>query len=219
MESLNFQSVLKLRITTILEAEQRKKQILNCAKKLFASRGYYQTQISDIQKAAGVARGTIYQYFKNKDDIFTTLLENLFVEWKCVLSKIPDNNSESYKDGIKFFRYKIKNSFEFFANDPDYCNILLKIGLGLGENYDKIISRFDKQVIELENNYLLAGIKLNRIKPQTDVELASNLIGGAFMRMIYYYGVTKKNREDIDIDQLTDKFVDAYSFGIFIEKS
>ena len=57
-----------------MDSEQRKKQILQCAKKLFAAKGYYQTQISDIQNAAGVARGTIYQYFKNKDDIFLTLL-------------------------------------------------------------------------------------------------------------------------------------------------
>jgi AcrR family transcriptional regulator len=202
-----------------MDAEQRKKQILECAKKLFASRGYYQTQISDIQHAAGVARGTIYQYFKNKDDIFATILENLFVEWKGVLSKIPDNDSEDFKSGIKFFRYKIKNSFEFFADDPDYCNILLKIGLGLGENFDMLIRRFDVQMVDLTNKYLKAGIRQNRIKPDIDLELLSNLIGGALMRMAYYYGVTKKDKDAIDIDQLTERFVNAFSYGIFMEKT
>lgn len=202
-----------------MDAEQRKKQILQCAKKLFASKGYYQTQISDIQHAAGVARGTIYQYFKNKDDIFGTILENLFVEWKSVLSKIPDNNSEDYKSGIKFFRYKIKSSFEFFADDPDYCNILLKISLGLGENFDMLVSRFDYQIVALTNNYLKAGIKQNKIKPDIDLELLSNLIGGALMRMAYYYGVTKKDKGAIDIDLLTERFVNAFSYGIFLEKT
>lgn len=202
-----------------MDAEQRKKQILDCAKKLFASRGYYQTQISDIQHAAGVARGTIYQYFKNKDDIFATILENLFAEWKNVLSKIPDNNSEDYKSGIKFFKYKIRNTFEFFADDPDYCNILLKISLGLGENFDSLVSRFDYQIVELATTYLKAGIRMNRVKADVDLELLSNLIGGSLTRMAYYYGVTKKDKDAIDIDQLSERFVNAFAYGIFEEKS
>jgi len=202
-----------------MDAAERKKQILNCAKRLFASKGYYQTQISDIQHAAGVARGTIYQYFKNKDDIFATILDDLFAEWKTVLSKIPDNNSEDFKSGIKFFKYKIKNTFEFFADDPDYCNILLKISLGLGENFNSLVSRFDQQIVELAANYLKAGIKQNRIKPDIDLELMSNIIGGSLTRMAYYYGVTKKNRADIDIDLLSERFVNTFAYGIFVEKT
>lgn len=202
-----------------MDAEQRRKQILECAKKLFASRGYYQTQISDIQQAAGVARGTIYQYFKNKDDIFETILENLFIEWKNALGKRPEAGSEELTNGFRFFRFKIKNLFEFFDEDPDYCNILLRIGLGLGENFDKIIRRFDIQMVELANNFLKAGIKQKRIRPDIDLELLSNLIGGAIMRTAYYYGVTKKGKDAIDIDLLTDGFVSAFAFGIFLEKS
>lgn len=208
----------KTRIVTRMNPEQRKEQILDCAKKLFAENGYYLTQISDIQKASGVARGTIYQYFKNKDDIFATILENFFVKWKSALASNPDNSSEDYQNGFKFFKYKIKKSFEFFADDPDYCQILLKIGLGLGENFDRLISRFDSQIVALAKNYLHVGIKMNRIKPDIDVELVSNLIGGAFMRMAYYYGVTNKDNNTLNIDLLTENFVNAFSFGFFIEK-
>lgn len=202
-----------------MDAVERKKQILICAKKLFASKGYYQTQISDIQHAAGVARGTIYQYFKNKDDIFATILDDLFVEWKNVLAKIPDNNSEDFKSGIKFFKFKIKNTFEFFADDPDYCNILLKISLGLGENFDSLVSRFDQQIVELATNYLKAGIRQKRIKPDIDLELMSNVIGGSLTRMAYYYGVTRNNRDAVDIDLLSERFVNAFAYGIFVDKN
>jgi len=202
-----------------MDAVQRREQILNCAKKLFADNGYYQTQISDIQQAAGVARGTIYQYFKNKDDIFITILEGLFLEWKNAISNNPEDKSEYYKSGISFFKYKIRNSFKFFADQPDYCNILLKIGLGLGENFDTIISRFDIQIVELAKNYLIVGQNLKRIKPDVDVELVSNMIGGAFMRMAYYYGVTKRDNDSVDIERLTEGFVKAFSFGVYVEKS
>ncbi len=209
----------KVKTRKRMPPEERKEQILNCARKLFAADGYYQTQISDIQKASNVARGTVYQYFKSKDEIFTTILEDLFIKWKSELADIPDEDSEEYKSGIKFFGYKIKRSFEFFVNNPDYCSILLKIGLGLGENFDRLISNFNFQILELAKKYLIVGIKLKRIKPDTDVELVANLIGGAFMRMAYYYGVTKKDKESIDIDLLSERFVNAFSYGIFIENN
>lgn len=208
----------RTRIVKRMPPELRKQQIMDCARKLFAAEGYYQTQISDIQKASNVARGTVYQYFKSKDDLFTEILEDLFVKWKAALADTPDSDSDEYKSGLKFFTYKIKRSFEFFADNPDYCSILLKIGLGLGENFDVLISRFDHQIVELAKKYLSVGIKLGRVQPDTDVELVANMIGGAFTRMAYFYGVTKKDKDSINIDLLSERFVKTLSFGFFIEK-
>ncbi len=201
-----------------MDAEQRKNQILDCAKKLFSMKGYYQTQITDIQHAAGVARGTIYQYFKNKDDIFETLLDRFHEDWKRVLSQKPEDPEKVYGSGLEVFKFRVKQTFKFFAGEPDYCNILLRIHLGLGQNFDRAIKRFDSQMVDLLNTYLIAGIKLGRIKENIDIELMTNLIGGAFMRMAYYYGVTKKGKKKLDVDALTDKFVNAFAYGIFSEK-
>ena len=201
-----------------MDAEQRKRQILECAKKIFSAKGYYQTQISDIQHAAGVARGTIYQYFKNKDDIFATLLENFYHDWKNILTRKADQSSDAYSSGFGVFRFKIKKTFDFFADNPDYCRILLRVGLGIGDNFDRIISRFDNQMVELINDYLNSGIKLGRVKKNTDVELITNLISGAFMRMAYYYVIMKRHRGDVDTDELANKFVDAFAYGFFLEE-
>ena len=48
-------------------------RILNAAVKVFARQGYYQSTISQIAKEAGVADGTIYLYFVNKDDILVQI--------------------------------------------------------------------------------------------------------------------------------------------------
>lgn len=202
-----------------MDSEHRRKQILDCAKKLFASKGYYQTQISDIQQEAGVARGTIYQYFRNKDDIFMTLLENLHTEMRDVISSKPDDLEEDFSSAEKVFRYRLKRAFALFANDPDYCNILLRVGLGLGENFESILKRFDKQMVDLIKSYLVSGIKLGRLKPGTDPELMSNVIGGAFMRMAYYYGVTGRGSKTEEFEHLTENFINAFAYGIFLEKS
>ena len=42
---------------------------------VFAKNGFYATRVSEIAKAAGVADGTIYLYFKNKDDVLISIFE------------------------------------------------------------------------------------------------------------------------------------------------
>jgi TetR/AcrR family fatty acid metabolism transcriptional regulator len=50
-------------------------RILDAAIKVFADQGFFQSTVSQIAKAAGVADGTIYLYFKNKDDILIHFYE------------------------------------------------------------------------------------------------------------------------------------------------
>ena len=50
-------------------------RIINAALKVFAEKGFYNTRISEIAREADVADGTIYLYFKNKDDILISLFE------------------------------------------------------------------------------------------------------------------------------------------------
>ncbi len=50
-------------------------RIIEAATNIFAKKGFYQAKISEIAREAGVADGTIYIYFKNKDDILISLFE------------------------------------------------------------------------------------------------------------------------------------------------
>ena len=54
----------------------KRERILRAAIEVFAKNGFYATRVSEIAKAAGVADGTIYLYFKNKDDVLITIFEN-----------------------------------------------------------------------------------------------------------------------------------------------
>jgi TetR/AcrR family fatty acid metabolism transcriptional regulator len=56
-------------------AADKRERILRAAIKVFARKGFYSTRVSEIAKAAGVADGTIYLYFKNKDDLLVSLFE------------------------------------------------------------------------------------------------------------------------------------------------
>jgi TetR/AcrR family fatty acid metabolism transcriptional regulator len=54
----------------------KRERILKAAIRVFARKGFYATRVSEIAKAAGVADGTIYLYFKNKDAVLVSIFED-----------------------------------------------------------------------------------------------------------------------------------------------
>src|SRR5690349_24893999 len=53
----------------------KRERILTAAERIFARRGFFAAKVSDVAKEAGVADGTIYLYFKSKDDLLISLFE------------------------------------------------------------------------------------------------------------------------------------------------
>lgn len=60
--------------------KQRRQQIMEAAISCFADKGYYETSMDDIVKAAGLSKGSLYWYFKSKRELFRSLLESWFEE-------------------------------------------------------------------------------------------------------------------------------------------
>lgn len=56
--------------------EDRRRQLLKAATRVFARKGYHATRIADIATEAGVAYGLVYHYFKNKDEILGSVFED-----------------------------------------------------------------------------------------------------------------------------------------------
>jgi TetR/AcrR family fatty acid metabolism transcriptional regulator len=66
----------KRRARRPVSASDKRERILRAAIRVFARKGFYATRVSEIAKAAGVADGTIYLYFKNKDDVLISIFED-----------------------------------------------------------------------------------------------------------------------------------------------
>jgi TetR/AcrR family transcriptional regulator, fatty acid metabolism regulator protein len=60
---------------------EKYQKILDAAVDVIAERGYFNSPVSAIAKRAGVADGTIYLYFKNKDDVLRTAIDNTFARF------------------------------------------------------------------------------------------------------------------------------------------
>jgi TetR/AcrR family transcriptional regulator, fatty acid metabolism regulator protein len=61
-------------------ALEKRDAILRAATQVFARRGYFQSQVADVARAAGVAAGTVYLYFRSKDDLLVSIFERTMKE-------------------------------------------------------------------------------------------------------------------------------------------
>src|SRR5213592_3037964 len=63
----------------LLEGDKRD-AILRAATDVFAARGFFNSQVADVARAAGVAAGTVYLYFRSKDDLLVSIFERTMRE-------------------------------------------------------------------------------------------------------------------------------------------
>ncbi|MGB5704973.1 MAG: TetR/AcrR family transcriptional regulator [Polyangiales bacterium] len=77
----------------------KRDRILKAAIKVFAKNGFYATRVSEIAKAAGVADGTIYLYFKNKDDVLITIFQDGIQQLLVILREVATSD-ESFDQRI-----------------------------------------------------------------------------------------------------------------------
>src|ERR1700751_4228654 len=74
---------------TYLSGEDRRAQILDVARRLFAQEGYHDANIEDICREAGIARGTLYQYFENKESVMLEVMNQVCQRVSDVLEQRP----------------------------------------------------------------------------------------------------------------------------------
>ncbi|AIQ18254.1 transcriptional regulator [Paenibacillus sp. FSL H7-0357] len=74
--------------------EDKKTEIFNNGKAIFSAKGFKQTNVSDITKAAGIAVGTFYNYFSSKEKLFLEIFLEENVKLKKSIMKSIDLNEE-----------------------------------------------------------------------------------------------------------------------------
>src|SRR5262247_4323097 len=73
---------------------EKREAILRAATDVFAERGFFNAQVADVARAAGVAAGTVYLYFRSKDDLLVQLFERTtreaFAEARAAAAEVRD---------------------------------------------------------------------------------------------------------------------------------
>ena len=177
------------------KGEQTRDHILECAEKVFSQKGYYESQVSDISDMAHVAKGTVYQYFKNKESLFVSLIENYVVKWEHDVSlDLKDfmGNGSSKVYAREYLRHRLGKTMGFFSENQDRANIILRMSPGLNEVIEQVIRIFEEKVMKAITDDIKIGQRFGHISNDLNTEMAGNGILGAVLRISYFYFVMKK---------------------------
>lgn len=73
----------------IVDKEEMQARILDAAMTCFLARGFHVTKMDDVARTAGMAKGTLYLYFKSKDDLMLALLRRYFGDIRSRIDQMP----------------------------------------------------------------------------------------------------------------------------------
>ncbi len=150
------------------------KQIVDAAVIVIAENGYHQAQVSKIAKEAGVADGTIYLYFKNKEDILISVFREkmaIFVNNVEVILKQDIDTSE------KLFRM-IDSHFRILHEDR---HLAIVTQLELRQSNKELRLRINevlKEYLTLLDAILKEGIVNGALDEGLDIRLARQMVFG-----------------------------------------
>lgn len=98
----------------------KRERILLAAERIFARRGFFAAKVSDVAKEAGVADGTIYLYFKNKDDLLISLFERRMQQ----VNELLRDAVGSVKAPLDQLRAFIKTYLQLIHDEPTAAEVL-----------------------------------------------------------------------------------------------
>lgn len=96
-------STIKSQVTDVELINQRRAQFVKTAITLFRAKGYHNTTIKEIAKAAGVSAGLIYQYVVDKEDVLFLALQHIVQAYKRALPAATENISHPLQKFIAAF--------------------------------------------------------------------------------------------------------------------
>ncbi len=201
----------------IMEASKRKEHILKCAKKLFSTKGFYKTHISDIIVEANIARGTFYQYFESKENIYITLLNDFYEKWLNYFSLDEQLNLKTITPR-ELFHYRINESISFLADDPEMSTIFLRVGHGLGGELESSIKKLEDKIGKIIIKDLELGVRNNKVTTEIDLEMITNIFLGAILQLSYHLFVVKGlKKESVDVEKISSDFLKIISDKIIFD--
>lgn len=150
------------------------KQIIDAAVIVIAENGYHQAQVSKIAKQAGVADGTIYLYFKNKEDILISVFEDKMALFTGKLHEIL----ESERSASEKLQLMIENHFQVLSSD---FKLAIVTQLELRQSNHDLRMRINgvlKEYLVLLDVILKEGMEGGEFDNEMDIRLARQMVFG-----------------------------------------
>lgn len=194
--------------TVIMKQNSDKYQrIMEAAVKVFAEQGFFQSTVAQVAKEAGVADGTIYLYFKNKDDILVQFYQ---FKTKQVFDRFRQAVDQE-DTALGKLRNLIRTHLEEFQKDPNMA-IVYQVETHqqrrLAQDPIKEMSKMYRDII---SEVVELGQEEGTIRRSLYMGLVKRLINGAVDEVINAWIHTGGN---YDLASMADPLVDLFINGI-----
>ena len=169
-------------------------QIIEAAVRVFARKGYYNSRVSDIAREAGIAAGTIYLYFKTKDDILVTLFRDKMAELVGAMGKAI----AAEPDAASKVRRLVSLHFRLLEEDPDLAEVL-QVELRQGQKFFRGASGQEiGAYFGLIASVLEEGVAEGRFRLGGSVKVATKMLFGAMDQMATSWVLGKRGYRLVD---------------------
>jgi AcrR family transcriptional regulator len=193
------------RTKTDVVSEFRRDEILDAAHRVFAGRGFREATVDHIAEAAGVAKGTVYLYFKSKDDLYWAALhrglDRLHAQTRAALEA-----ADSVHDKLRAF---VETKVRFFEDHREFFRIYFaEFG-----NITRVPAQKD-----FERRYLEQVAVLERAIGSAPAAIRPSAVNGAAFTVmaVTHSVVTRRMRgwSGVPIQQDVDAAVDLLWHGL-----
>ena len=173
--------------------EEKRRQILDAAVRVFARTGYHDSRVGDIAKDAGVAYGLVYHYFDSKDAV----LEAVFREaWGRLLAAISEVE-RSPQPAPEQLRLVTKIVLRTWRDDPDLVRLLVR-EITRSPHLQREIDEIAEAFAALER-IVAHGQREGTIRATLDARLAAWMLYGALEEILtgWVLGQLRDSPDDV----------------------
>ena len=150
--------------------EEKRNNIVNAAIEEFAQYGLENASTNRIVANSGIAKGSFYQYFEDKQDVFMyllTMLEREKIEFFD--GKHPPSTN---MDTFQYFRWIIKTGMEFNTSHPLLTQAVSRVMFGEGMYYGQLFADIRERTSQGLRGMIEQAIQRGEVDPSVDVDLA-----------------------------------------------
>ena len=192
-------SMLSVNSKSTTKQKDKTRAILGAAEKVFAEKGYLNANIAEIAKQAKVAEATIYEYFKNKEDLLFSISDQRFSENIDMLGEIFE-----IKNPIRKLRRMIRRHYFLYLTQRNFAKVfLVHIQFNIRFYSSNAFIKFKKYDEAIEP-ILKEGKKSGHFRPDINIRIFRNLLYSTFTHMAArWFILDQENKTDMikEIDE------------------
>ncbi|HEY5926582.1 MAG TPA: TetR/AcrR family transcriptional regulator [Kofleriaceae bacterium] len=162
--------------------QERRRQIMNAAKHVFAEAGYHGASIHAIIEKAQIARGTFYLYFESKAVVFDSILDQAMADLRARIHRIEVDDKSAPAPQIQL-REQVMATLDYIVRDRPLATLLLSAGHTPDAEAAERLDQFFAEVRDLLRRAMESGMEIGLLR-KVDPELAASAMLGMIRGVI-----------------------------------